>query len=141
SHPALAAAAAKLNLNAVNAASFLPDLPPRPGHLTSIAPRVISTEAERSGQSRDSTPNAAEPLSGSSQALPRNHYFVTLDGEPLEIDSPLIGYHQRRHIALAIAAASELRHHSSYELAQNGLKCNNSSYKITNAAIEAGIRN
>ena len=138
---AIGEAAAKLNLHAVNAASFIPHLPPRPGHLTSIATPVISTEAERSGQIRVSTPNAAEPLSGSSQALPRNHYFVTLDGEPLEIDSPLIGYHQRRNIALAIAAASELRHHSSYELAQNGLKCNNSSYKITNAAIEAGIRN
>jgi len=43
------------------------------------------------------------------------------------VDSPLAGQHQQRNIALAIAAAIQLR--------------NNNGYNIANAAIEAGIRN
>jgi len=50
-----------------------------------------------------------------------------LHGERLQVRSPLPGGHQRRNIALAIAAAVQLR--------------NIKSYNITNAAIEAGIAN
>jgi dihydrofolate synthase / folylpolyglutamate synthase len=110
---AIGEAAAELNLRAVSAASFIPHLPPR----------------------------AAEPLSGSSHLLPRNHYAVTLDGEPLEVDSPLIGHHQQRNIALAIAAASEIRNQNSYKSNSFGAISNQNSYKITNAAMEQGIRN
>jgi dihydrofolate synthase/folylpolyglutamate synthase len=56
-----------------------------------------------------------------------NTYEILLDGERLHVRSPLAGEHQRRNIALAIAAAAELR--------------NNKGYNITNAAIEAGIAN
>src|SRR5882757_8214803 len=102
---AIGEAAADLNLRAISAASFIPHLPPRPSqHPT--ASTVLSTEA---------------PRSGSSHPLPRNRYTVTLDGEPLEIDSPLTGHHQQRNIALAIAAASELRNHNSYNIAQHDL--------------------
>ena len=48
-------------------------------------------------------------------------------GELLHVRSPLAGEHQRRNLALAIAAALELRNHNGYN--------------ITNAAIEAGIAN
>jgi dihydrofolate synthase/folylpolyglutamate synthase len=74
-------------------------------------------------------------------SLPSNHYIVTLEGEPLEIDSPLTGHHQQRNIALAIAAANELRNRKSYNDAGNGPISNQKSYNITNAAMEAGIRN
>ncbi|HEY1993377.1 MAG TPA: cyanophycin synthetase, partial [Edaphobacter sp.] len=77
----------------------------------------------------------------SSQPLPRNHYTVTLEGEPLEIDSPLFGQHQQRNIALAVAAANELRHQNSYKSTQNEPTRNFTGHKITNAAIEAGVRN
>jgi dihydrofolate synthase / folylpolyglutamate synthase len=133
---AIGEAAAELNLRAVNAASFIPHLPPRPSHST--AKPVISTEAQQSEEHRFSTANSDEPLSGSSQTLPRNHYTVTLDGEPLEIDSPLRGQHQQRNIALAIAAANELRNRNSYNTDPIS---NENSYKITNAAMEKGIRN
>jgi dihydrofolate synthase/folylpolyglutamate synthase len=136
---AIGEAAAELNLRAVNAASFIPHLPARPAHPTPDP--VISTEEQRSGEIRFSASNAGEPLSGSSQLLPRNHYSVTLEGKPLEVDSPLIGHHQQRNIALAIAAASELRNQNSYKLPQNGPIRNDNRYKIANAAIEAGIRN
>jgi len=111
---AIGEAAATLNLRAVSAASFIPHLPPRPSH-------------------------PAEALAATS--LTRNHYTVTLDNQPLEIDSPLAGHHQQRNIALAIAAAAELRNQSSYNLGQNNLNSNQNGYKIPNAAIEAGIRN
>jgi dihydrofolate synthase/folylpolyglutamate synthase len=59
--------------------------------------------------------------------LRANHYEVALDNELLKVRSPLLGEHQQRNIALAIATASELRNYHGY--------------KITNAAIEAGIAN
>ena len=130
---AIGEAAATLNLRAISAANFIPHLPPRSSSQPIYRP-VISTEAQRSGEVRFSTPNSDAPL-------PRNHYIVTLDHQPLEIDSPLLGHHQQRNIALAIAAAVELRNQNSYKLPQNRLISNNISYKITNAAIEAGIRN
>jgi dihydrofolate synthase/folylpolyglutamate synthase len=70
--------------------------------------------------------NGAEPaLDG---ALPRNLYTLHIEGVGmLEVDSPLAGQHQQRNIALAIAAAIDLR--------------NQYGYKITSPAIEKGIRN
>jgi dihydrofolate synthase/folylpolyglutamate synthase len=63
----------------------------------------------------------------STAPLQPNHYEIKLDGERLRVRSPLAGEHQRRNLALAIAAATALR--------------NKKSYNITNAAIEAGIAN
>jgi dihydrofolate synthase/folylpolyglutamate synthase len=137
---AIGEAAADLALRAISAASFIPHLPPRSSQ-PSTPNTVISTEAQRSGEIRFSTANSDEPLSGSSQPLPRNHYTVTLDGEPLEIDSHLFGQHQQRNIALAIAAANELRHQNSYKSQRNEPIGNYKSYNISNSAIEAGIRN
>ncbi|HSY70559.1 MAG TPA: folylpolyglutamate synthase/dihydrofolate synthase family protein [Edaphobacter sp.] len=129
---AIGEAAATLNLRAISAANFIPHIPPRSSQ--QVDRSVISTDAQRSGEIRFSTPNSDAPL-------PRNHYTVTLDHEPLEIDSPLLGHHQQRNIALAITAAVELRNQNSYKSPQNNSISNNKSYKITNAAIEAGIRN
>jgi dihydrofolate synthase/folylpolyglutamate synthase len=64
-----------------------------------------------------------------------NTYEILLDGERLHVRSPLAGEHQRRNIALAIAAAAGLRNRKNQTIR------NNSSYNITNAAIEAGIAN
>ncbi len=61
------------------------------------------------------------------EPLPRNHYTLTLDNHPLEVDSPLPGHHQQRNLALAIATATTLR--------------NQKGYTISNSAMESGIRN
>jgi dihydrofolate synthase/folylpolyglutamate synthase len=58
--------------------------------------------------------------------LPRNRYELNLEPGLLTVDSPLAGQHQQRNLALAIAAAVELR--------------NQHGYKITNASLEQGIR-
>lgn len=56
----------------------------------------------------------------------RNQYQISIDRKIIEVDSPLAGQHQQRNIALAIAAAIELR--------------TNHGFTISNAAIEQGIR-
>ncbi len=49
-------------------------------------------------------------------ALNHNRYRLRVLGETVEIDSPLAGSHQQRNIALAIAAAVELRNNNGYKL-------------------------
>lgn len=82
--------------------------------------------------------NAAEyvPLTGqgtehraqgaAAEGALRNRYSLQVLGETVDVDSPLAGEHQRRNIALAIAAAVELR--------------NQYGYKIGAAQIAEGIR-
>jgi dihydrofolate synthase/folylpolyglutamate synthase len=108
---AIGEAAATLNLRAISAADYIPPAAHGNGNIIPTS----STEAE---------------------PLPRNRYTLTLNGQPLQVDSPLSGQHQQRNIALAIAAAIELRNPSS-----NIATRNKNGYNITNAAIEAGIRN
>ena len=72
--------------------------------------------------------NAAEyiPVPGALREPGRNRYPVWVMGEAVEIDSPLAGQHQQRNIALAIAAATELR--------------NSHGYNISAADIVRGVR-
>jgi dihydrofolate synthase / folylpolyglutamate synthase len=65
-------------------------------------------------------------LDGLNSPLTPNRYDLSIDGAVLHVDSPLSGQHQQRNIALAIAAAIELR--------------TNHGFGIPNAAIEQGIR-
>jgi dihydrofolate synthase / folylpolyglutamate synthase len=133
---AIGEAAAALDLRAISAADFIPHLPPRPSQ--PIDRPVISTgpraQSMGSGEIRFSATNSATPL-------PRNRYTVTFEHQPLEIDSPLFGHHQQRNIALAIAAAAELRNQNSYKSVQSHINSNQISYKLSNSAIEQGIRN
>src|SRR5271170_3185614 len=115
---AIGEAAATLNLRAINAASYIPHTPVR---------------GAQSG-AFDGEPTPSQPL-------PPNHYIVTVGDQPLEVDSPLPGHHQRRNIALAIAAAVELRDRNGYKSPQNSTIGNSGGYNIPNAAIEKGIRN
>lgn len=56
---------------------------------------------------------------------PRNRYPLTVMGAEIQVDSPLVGRHQLRNIALAIATAEEL---------------NGCGFRITPADIEQGLR-
>ena len=58
--------------------------------------------------------------------LGRNRYPLAIDGEMVELDSPLPGHHQQRNLALAVATAAELRSHHGFV--------------IPNDAIGAGVR-
>ncbi len=73
-------------------------------------------------------PSRHAPLA--EEAIPvqpiRNQYSIEWNGGPLHVDSSLVGQHQQRNMALALAAASELSNHHNYN--------------ITISAVEAGIR-
>ena len=73
--------------------------------------------------------NAASyiPVHNHPEHYTRNRYPLSVMGELIEIDSPLGGAHQQRNLALAIAAAVELR--------------NNHGYNLTPIDIQAGIHN
>jgi dihydrofolate synthase/folylpolyglutamate synthase len=72
--------------------------------------------------------NAASyvPVHNHPEQYSRNRYPLSVMGELIDIDSPLAGAHQQRNVALAIAAAVELR--------------NNHGYNITAVDIQAGVR-
>ena len=72
------------------------------------------------------SPGAAEYLAGIvSPVAGRNRYPLSVMGEEILVDSPLVGRHQLRNIALAVAAAEEL---GSF------------GFKVTAKQIEQGIR-
>lgn len=66
------------------------------------------------------------PVHNHPEQYTRNRYPLSVMGELIAIDSPLAGAHQQRNLALAIAAAVELR--------------NNHGYNIAPVDIQAGIR-
>jgi dihydrofolate synthase/folylpolyglutamate synthase len=124
---AIGEAAATLDLHAISAANYIPPAE-KLTHREEVilggakSPGILSVDAQAQTQATD---------------LPRNRYTVTVAGHPLTVDSPLIGQHQQRNIALAIAAAEELRNPTGYNMQKSNLK----SYKISTTAIEQGIRN
>jgi len=70
--------------------------------------------------------NAAEFVPSPNASGLRNRYSLEVMGEQIDVDSPLAGVHQQRNIALAIAAAVEIR--------------NSHGFTITPAQIASGIR-
>ena len=124
---AIGVAATALHVHAINAANYipaptrssLPDPPP-----VSRAPFIAHSSDEWS------------------PPLPTNRYTLSLpSNETLQVDSPLPGQHQQRNIALAIAAVIELRGSSNHSSDKYPQSSNQTGYKISNSAIEAGIRN
>ena len=88
---------------------------------------AVASETSRStdlppflpGQRKHDSGNELSPLG-------RNCYPVAIEGEVVQLDSPLPGQHQQRNLALAVAAAVELRTHHGF--------------RLSNHAIEAGVR-
>jgi dihydrofolate synthase/folylpolyglutamate synthase len=134
---AIGEAAALLNLHAISAADFIPSQLPSSARSAAEDKSVVILSEAKDPERLQATTTARTFQPQIVSSLPRNHYTVTLDNQPLTVDSPLSGHHQQRNIALAIAAANALRNLNSYKPEIS----NQISYKITNAAIEAGIRN
>jgi dihydrofolate synthase/folylpolyglutamate synthase len=93
-----------LGARAVNAVPFIPP----------VSPAAPNTGFRTPGSSADG------------EGLFRSRYPLAVMGEEIVVESPLVGRHQLRNVALAIAAAEELAHQG----------CSG----ITARAIEHGIR-
>ena len=98
-----------LGARAVNAVPYVP--PVSPGSDSSLA--VDRNQPDRNPSAR-------------SQPAFRNRYPLEVRGSQIMVDSPLVGRHQLRNLALSIAAAEELH--------------NQGMQRITPATIEKGIR-
>ena len=122
---AIGEAAIALNVRAISAAGYLPN--------------VVRSTFFVDG-SKSATPLATDNIERTTynerhSPLQPNHYTLTLDNQPLQVRSPLPGQHQQRNIALAIAAAVELRNQSSYKSNREP----STSNLVPNQAIEAGV--
>lgn len=91
-----------------------------------MAKNVRGVDAARCLPPREQETADRKQQTGLGSPLAPNRYDLSIDGAVLHIDSPLAGQHQQRNIALAVAAAIELR--------------TNHGFNIPNAAIEQGIR-
>lgn len=94
-----------------------------------VARNVRGVDASRCLPPRDVMERGGAVVSSATLSPPllrQNRYALSIEGGVIEVDSPLPGAHQQRNIALAIAAALELRA--------------NHGYTIPNRAIEQGIR-
>ena len=91
-----------------------------------MAKNVRGVDAARCLPPREPETGNSKQQTGLGSPLSPNRYDLSIDGAVLHIDSPLAGQHQQRNIALAVAAAIELR--------------TNHGFNIPNAAIEQGIR-
>lgn len=72
------------------------------------------------------TPEAEADGLRNPASLARSHFLVDYMGQTITVDSPLLGRHQLRNLALAITAAEQLNH------------C---GFRILAEHVEAGIRN
>jgi len=136
---AIGEAAVALNVRGINAADYLPG--------RDAIPTGRDLAADSNGLAAGLSPRSDTPKEEGALApgLPLNHYDLFVHGEHIKVRSPLAGEHQRRNIALAIAAAIELRNHLCYKSTAPGADRNEICYENGNLpnleAIEAGIAN
>ena len=88
--------------------------------------RVAMERNARGVSAAEYVPPIAPGANSISGSLSRAHYPVTVMGEQITVDSPLVGRHQLRNTALAIAAGEDL--------------AKSFGFKITPQDIERGIR-
>ena len=87
--------------------------------------KELGARVVNAGQYAPPVTPASDSFEVNESGLPHNRYRLEAMGEEITIDSPLAGRHQIRNVALAIAAAVELK--QSF------------GYRITPAAIASGI--
>ena len=115
-----------------------------PGVLSATEPspsgakEPAGTTVEAHGFSRAT--QAAEGLRALASVL-RTSYPLEVMGDQILVESPLLGRHQYRNIALAIAAAVELNLVGTAALGCPGERSSPTPFHISPAAIAAGIRN
>jgi dihydrofolate synthase / folylpolyglutamate synthase len=100
-------------------------LPQHP-EASEVIGRVAMERKARGVSAAEYVPPLSPGANSVSGSLLRTHYPLVVMGEQIMVDSPLVGRHQLRNIALAIGAAEEL--------------AKNFGFKITPQDVEHGIR-
>jgi len=101
-----------LGARAVSAVPFVPPVSPGSAEFWEAAKKSLTT--------------GGTEVTGETTGTPRSRYPLQVMGQQIMVESPLIGRHQLRNVALAIAAAEELH--------------NQGFAQITANTIERGIR-
>jgi len=144
-HPAandvIGKAALERSARAVSAVPYVPPVSP-PADLTVECRRQDNAHAtvEAHGFSRANQHSKGD---GASAPVPHTSYPLEVMGEEILVESPLIGRHQYRNIALAIAAAVELnssRVGTGLRPVQ-GERSSPALFHISPSAIATGVRN
>lgn len=120
-----------LGVRAVSAVPYLPDIVRSP--VSDPGAQDAGASSPQSAAGGDSErPATANPLHA-------NRYTLYINGQPLCVRSPLPGEHQRRNIALAIAAALELGNGFRHLRARECSVLPSTIYQMPLQAIERGI--
>jgi dihydrofolate synthase/folylpolyglutamate synthase len=101
-----------LGARAVSAVAYVPPVSPGSAEFWENAGKTLTT--------------GGTEVTGGNTGTSRSHYPLQVMGQQIMVESPLVGRHQLRNIALAIAAAEEL--------------CEQGFAQITARTIERGIR-
>src|SRR5207248_7015877 len=100
---------------AISAVSYVPPVSPKAKDYFRRATKPLTAEnAEPGAESAEKTVRG-----------PIAHYLLQVMGKQIQVETPLVGRHQLRNVALAIATAEEL---------------SNQGFAITPESIERGIR-
>ena len=113
-------------LRALSAANYIPPTVREPAAPVSSRAAAPAPLATLSTSSESFAAHTAGPAQALFEVLAPNSYSIDIEGDIVQLESPLRGQHQQRNVALAIAAAVEIR--------------NSSDYKIGNEAIANGLR-
>lgn len=95
---------------AINAAQYVPPLTPMsPPTWSCSLPQDAAGPTHGEGTSSAADTRAANSDSGATARRPMSRYPLEVMGKEILVETPLLGRHQLRNVALAIAAAEELR--------------------------------
>ena len=119
----------ELDACAVSAVPFVPPVSPASSrYLVPVQSETVTAKAAKDGakNAKDDAIHSAEFARDNGNAVYRMRYPLQVMGKQILVETPLVGRHQLRNVALAIAAAEQL--------ALQGFT------QITPEAIERGIR-
>jgi dihydrofolate synthase / folylpolyglutamate synthase len=99
------------------------DLGARAVSAVPFVPPVSPGSAEFWENAAKSSTTGGTGVTGESTGTPRSRYPLQVMGQQILVESPLIGRHQLRNIALAIAAAEELYNQGFAQITPKTIEC------------------
>jgi dihydrofolate synthase/folylpolyglutamate synthase len=98
------------------------DLEARAVSAVPFVPPVSPGSAEFWEEAKKSLTTGGTEVTGETTGTPRSRYPLQVMGQQIMVESPLIGRHQLRNIALAIGAAEELHNQGFAQITANSIE-------------------